>query len=137
VLDRWIAFLEHCQRTNCDWSYPQIQNTTDFSYGATLASLVGWLGYGGNLTWLKQRYLVETVFGIPLSQGSLAKMHRWFCESLYPSYEQWWTYIQEYGVRCVDETSYRVNVGLIHSNKSQSIKSLSGKVLRRFLRINI
>jgi hypothetical protein len=28
-------------------------------------------------------------------------------------------------------------VGLIHSNKSQSIKSLSGKVLRRFLRINI
>ena len=30
-----------------------------------------------------------------------------------------------------------MGVGLIHSNKSQSIKSLSDKVSRRFLRINI
>jgi len=81
----------------------------DFSYGALLSSLVGWLGYGGHLSWNKQRYLVETVFGIPLSQGSLAKMHQWFCQSLYPSYEQWWQWIQQPGVRCVDETSYRLD----------------------------
>ncbi|NES93531.1 MAG: IS66 family transposase [Okeania sp. SIO2B9] len=81
----------------------------DFSYGALLSSLVGWLGYGGHLSWAKQRFLVETIFGIPLSQGSLAKMHQWFCKSLYPSYEQWWTWIQQPGVRCVDETSYRLD----------------------------
>lgn len=81
----------------------------DFSYGALLSSLIGWLGYGGHLSWAKQRFLVETIFGIPLSQGSLAKMHQWFCESLYPSYEQWWTWIQQPGVRCVDETSYRLD----------------------------
>ena len=81
----------------------------DFSYGALLSSLVGWLGYGGNLSWGKQRHLVETVFGIPLSQGSLAKMHQWFCQSLYPSYEQWWQWVQQPGVRCVDETSYRID----------------------------
>ena len=81
----------------------------DFSYGAVLSSLVGWLGYGGHLSWNKQRYLVETVFGIPLSQGSLSKMHQWFCQSLYPSYEQWWQWIQQSGVRCLDETSYRLD----------------------------
>ncbi len=81
----------------------------DFSYGALLSSLIGWLGYGGHLSWFKQRFLVETIFGIPLSQGSLAKMHQWFCESLYPSYEQWWGWIQQPGVRCVDETSYRLD----------------------------
>lgn len=81
----------------------------DFSYGAWLSSLVGWLGYGGHLSWAKQRDLVALVFGIPLSQGSLAKMHRWFCESLYPSYEQWWGSIQQPGIRCLDETSYRID----------------------------
>lgn len=81
----------------------------DFSYGALLSSLVGWLGYGGHLSWSKQRYLIETILGIPLSQGSLAKMHQWFCRSLYPSYEQWWSLVQLPGVRCVDETSYRLN----------------------------
>lgn len=81
----------------------------DFSYGALLSSLVGWLGYGGHLSWLKQRYLVETVFGIPLSQGSLSKMHQWFCQTLYPSYEHWWQLIQQPGVRSVDETSYRID----------------------------
>jgi len=29
VLDLWSTFLERCQRTNCNWSYPQIQNTTN------------------------------------------------------------------------------------------------------------
>jgi transposase len=82
---------------------------SDFSYGALLSSLVGWLGYGGHLSWAKQRYLVETIFRIPLSQGSLSKMHQWFCESLYPSYEQWWELIQQPGVRCVDETGYRLS----------------------------
>lgn len=66
----------------------------DFSYGALLSSVVGWLGYGGHLSWGKQRYVVETIFGIPLSQGSLAKMHQWFAQSLYPSHEQWWGLIQ-------------------------------------------
>jgi len=81
----------------------------DFSYGAHLSSLVGYLGYGGHLSWAKQRFVVETILKLPLSQGSLAKMHRWFCESLYPGYEQWWELIQQPGVRCVDETSYRLN----------------------------
>jgi uncharacterized protein YhaN len=80
-----------------------------FSYGGLLSSLVGWLGYGGHLAWAKQRYLVETIFGVPLSQGSLAKMHQWFCESLHPVYEQWWSWVQQPGVRCVDETSYRID----------------------------
>jgi transposase len=97
---------------NCGWQgYADLPLgcREDFSYGALLSSLVGWLGYGGNLSWVKQRYLVETIFGIPMSQGSLAKMHQWFCESLYPSYEQWWELMQQPGVRCVDETSYRLD----------------------------
>jgi hypothetical protein len=49
------------------------------------------------------------IFGIPMSQGSLAKMHQWFCESLYPSYEKWWELIQQPRVRCLDETSYRLD----------------------------
>ena len=28
-----------------------------FSYGGRLSSVVGWLGYGGNLSWSKQRYV--------------------------------------------------------------------------------
>lgn len=80
-----------------------------FSYGARLSSVIGWLGYGGNLSWSKQRYVVESILGMPLSQGSLAKMHQWFCEALQPAYEQWWEWIQQAGVRCVDETSYRLN----------------------------
>ena len=48
------------------------------SYGSRLSSVVGWLGYGGNLTWRKQEYFVEYILGVPISQGSLAKMHRWF-----------------------------------------------------------
>lgn len=81
----------------------------DFSYGALLSSLVGWLGYGGHLSWQKQRYVVETIFGIPMSQGSLSKMHQWFCQRLYPSYQQWWELIQQPGVRCLDEISYRLD----------------------------
>ncbi len=41
-----------------------------FSYGGRLCSIVGWLGYGGNLTWRKQEYFVEYVLGVPISQGS-------------------------------------------------------------------
>ena len=97
---------------NCGWQgYADLPlgYREDFSYGALLSSLVGWLGYGGHLSWSKQRYLVETIFGIPMSQGSLGKMHQWFSQSLYPSYEQWWEFIQQPLVRCVDETSYRVD----------------------------
>lgn len=52
----------------------------EFSYGGRLSSLVGWRLNGGNLTWRKQEYFVEHVLGVPISQGSLAKMHRWFSE---------------------------------------------------------
>ncbi len=41
--------------------------------------------------------------GVPISQGSLAKMQRWFQESLSPSYQQWLTDVKQPGVRCVDE----------------------------------
>lgn len=115
----------------------------DFSYGALLSSLVGWLGYGGHLSWHKQRYVVETIFKIPLSQGSLAKMHQWFCQSLYPSYEHWWQSIQQPGVRCLDETSYRLDgvnywlwvatgdqvcvMFLAPSRSSSQVKSLLGE----------
>ena len=115
----------------------------DFSYGGMLSSLVGWLGYGGHLSWAKQRFLVEKILEIPLSQGSLAKMHQWFCQSLYPSYEQWWKLIQQPGVRCLDETSYRVNgvnywmwvatsssvciLFLAPSRSSSEVESLLGK----------
>jgi len=30
-------------------------------------------------------------------------------ESLHPMYEQWWSWVQQPGVRCVDETSYRID----------------------------
>lgn len=80
-----------------------------FSYGARLCSVVGWLGYGGNLTWRKQEYFIEHVLGIPISQGSLAKMQRWFTQSLEPSYERWLAYVKERGVRCVDETTYCID----------------------------
>ena len=106
----YVRSKYHC--CSCGWQgYAELPlgMREDFSYGGLLSSLVGWLGYGGHLSWAKQRYLVATIFGIPLSQGSLAKMHRWFCESLYPSYEQWWQYIQQPGIRCVDETSYRLD----------------------------
>jgi len=80
-----------------------------FSYGGRLSSLVGWRLNGGNLTWRKQEYFVEHVLGVPISQGSLAKMHRWFSESWEPSYQQWRKYVQEPGVRCVDETTYCID----------------------------
>ena len=80
-----------------------------FSYGGRLCSIVGWLGYGGNLTWRKQEYFVEHVLGVPISQGSLVKMHHWFQESLEPSYQKWLAYVQQPGVRCVDETTYCID----------------------------
>ncbi len=80
-----------------------------FSYGGRLCSVVGWIGYGGNLTWRKQEYFVEHVLGVPISQGSLAKMQRWFQESLEPSYQQWLAYVKQPGVRCVDETTYCID----------------------------
>ena len=80
-----------------------------FSYGSRLCSIVGWLGYGGNLTWRKQEYFIEYVLGVPISQGSLAKMQRWFQSSLEPSYQQWLSYVKQPGVRCVDETTYCID----------------------------
>ncbi|MGK7877110.1 MAG: IS66 family transposase [Xenococcaceae cyanobacterium] len=100
------------QCPNCGWSgySPMPWGVKEgFSYGGRLCSIVGWLGYGGNLTWRKQEYFVEYVLGVPISQGSLAKMQRWFQESLEPSYQQWLTYIRQPGVRCVDETTYCID----------------------------
>ena len=92
--------------SNCGWwgySPLPLAVKEGFSYGGRLCSIVGWLGYGGNLTWRKQEYFIEYVLGIPISQGSLSKMHRWFSESLEPIYKKWLSYIQQPGVRCVDE----------------------------------
>jgi DNA-binding protein H-NS len=100
------------QCPNCRWDgYSELPLgiKEGFSYGGRLCSIIGWLGYGGNLTWRKQEYFVEYVLGIPISQGSLAKIHKWFQESLAPSYQQWLSYIQRPGVRCVDETTYCID----------------------------
>ncbi len=50
-------------------------------------SVVSWVGWGMEATSQprKQEYFVEYVLGVPISQGSLAKMQRWFQESLEPS----------------------------------------------------
>lgn len=56
-----------------------------FSYGGRLCSVVGWLGYGGHVTWLNREYFIEYVLGVPISQGRRAKMQRWFQESLEPA----------------------------------------------------
>jgi DNA-binding protein H-NS len=101
-----------CQCADCGWSgYSQLPPgvTEGFSYGGRLCSVVGWLGYGGNLPWRKQEYFVEHVLGVPISQGSLAKMQRYFIDCLQPIYQQWLTYVQQPGVRCVDETTYCID----------------------------
>ena len=101
-----------CQCNDCGWSgYSQLPPGVreGFSYGGRLCSVVGWLGYGGNLPWRKQEYFVEHVLGVPISQGSLAKMQRYFQESLQPIYQQWLSYVQQPGVRCVDETTYCID----------------------------
>ena len=62
-----------CQCTDCGWSgYSQLLGGVleGFSYGGRLCSVVGWLGYGGNVPWRKQEYFVEHVLGVPISQGS-------------------------------------------------------------------
>lgn len=104
----------HCDE--CGWAgYGPLPRGVKegFSYGAKLSSVIGWLGYGGNLTWHKQIYVMESIFKVPISQGSLAKMHKWFQESLEPSYQQWQQWVQEPGVRCVDETTYLID-GIKH-----------------------
>jgi len=101
-----------CKCQSCGWSgYGPLPwgIKEGFSYGGRLSSVVGWLGYGGNLTWRKQEYFVEHVLGVPISQGSLASMHRWFTESLEPCYQNWLAYVQQPGVRCVDETTYCID----------------------------
>ncbi len=40
-------------------------------------------------------------------------MHQWFQASLEPSYQQWLQWVQEPGVRCVDETTYLID-GIKH-----------------------
>ena len=57
----------------------------------------------------KQEYFLEHVLGVPISQGSLAKMQRYFQQSLQPIYQQWLNYVQQPGVRCVDETTYCID----------------------------
>lgn len=134
------------QCPKCGWSgySPMPWGTKEgFSYGGRLCSIVGWLGYGGNLTWRKQEYFVEHVLGVPISQGSLAKMHHWFQESLEPSYRKWLAYVQQPGVRCVDETTYCIDgikywlwvatsdkvcaLLLAHTRSSAELEKLLGK----------
>jgi hypothetical protein len=57
----------------------------------------------------KQEYFVEQVLGVPISQGSLALMQRYFQESWQPIYQQWLSYVQQPGVGCVDETTYCID----------------------------
>jgi hypothetical protein len=57
----------------------------------------------------KQELEVEQVLGVPISQGSLAKMQRYFKVCFGPIYQQWLTYVQQPGVRCVDETTYYID----------------------------
>jgi len=62
-----------CQCADCGPSgYSELPPgvKTGFSYGGRLCSVVGWLGYGGNLPWRKQEYFVEHVLGVPISQSS-------------------------------------------------------------------
>ncbi len=77
VLEQPVEIREYrrplYQCPNCGWSgYSSLPLGVKegFSYGGRLCSIVGWLGYGGNLTWRKQEYVVEYVFGVPISQGS-------------------------------------------------------------------
>jgi hypothetical protein len=60
------------QCSSCGWqgrSQLPLGCKEGFSYGGLLSSLVGWLGYGGNLTWSKQRYLLEMLLQVPISQA--------------------------------------------------------------------
>jgi DNA-binding protein H-NS/rRNA maturation protein Nop10 len=54
------------QCPECGWTgySPMPWGTKEaFSYGGRLCSVVGWLGYGGNLTWLNREYFALTRFG--------------------------------------------------------------------------
>jgi hypothetical protein len=51
-------------------------------------SVVDWLGYGDDLSLFKRRYVVKRIFSVPMAQGSLARMCRWFCAVLQWAYEQ-------------------------------------------------
>ena len=57
----------------------------------------------------KQELGVEQVLGVPISQGSLAQMQRYFKVCFGPIYQQWLTYVPQPGVRCVDETTYCID----------------------------
>ena len=57
----------------------------------------------------KQELGVEHVLGVPISGGSLAQMQRYFKVCFRSIYQQWLTYVQQLGVRCVDETTYCID----------------------------
>lgn len=68
----WEYQRPKCQCDECGWEgYAPLPwgVKEGFSYGASLLSVVGWFGYGGNLTWHKQIYVVDSIFKIPISQG--------------------------------------------------------------------
>ena len=54
----------------------------------------------------KQELEVEQVLAVPISQGSLAQMQRYFKVCFGSIYQQWLTYVPQPGVRCVDRTTY-------------------------------
>jgi DNA-binding protein H-NS len=101
-----------CQCTDCGWSgYSQLHRGVleGFSYGGRLCSVVGWLGYGGNLPWRKQDISWNTSWEYRFLKALSAKMQQYFQRSLQPIYQQWLSYVQQPGVRCVDETTYCID----------------------------
>jgi len=49
--------------------------------------VVWWAGWGYEATSHgENRHTLWVAWGVPISQGSLAKMHKWFADSLKPSY---------------------------------------------------
>ena len=52
---------------------------------------------------LSKSILSNMSWEFPFPKGAQALMQKWVQESLEPSYQQWLNYIQQPGVRCVDE----------------------------------
>ena len=69
------------------------------------------VGWGMVVTYPPRKHElgVEQVLGFPISQGSLAQMQRYFKVCFGPIYQQLLTYVQQPGVRCVDETTYCID----------------------------
>ncbi len=75
-IEIWEYHRSMYQCPNCGWSgYSPLPwgVKEGFSYGGRLCSIVGWLGYGGNLTWRKQEYFALTRLGYTHLSGELGQ----------------------------------------------------------------